>query len=327
MSGFHEIQLPPEFSEGALFGPGFATRIIELDSGAEHRVQRYPAGGRRRFNVSKGITTLEKLLTLRDFYIGRDGALFGFRVKDWSDYASTASGTLHRNADVPVDFDDQVIGTGDGTQTTFQLVKTYTSGPSVRTRAIRKPVTGTTKVGIDGVEQTSGFTVDTTTGVVTFSVAPGNALDVTAGYQFDVPCRFGEDADQAFQIALGPALDMGNLPGIELVEEVDPTPVSQTYDFGGAFPHGVITGDVTLSELLGKVQTFAPAVARNVITPAATTAFPAGGPYWVIFNVGSANLTVKNELGATLVTLTPGQQTQIYLIVDTVGTKSWVTLS
>ena len=62
-------------------------------------------------------------------------------------------------------------------------------------RDIRKPVAGTIKVALDGVDQAEGsdFTVDTATGVVSFTSAPGNGVAITAGFEFDVPARFGTD--------------------------------------------------------------------------------------------------------------------------------------
>jgi uncharacterized protein (TIGR02217 family) len=47
---------------------------------------------------------------------------------------------------------------------------------------------GTVKVYLDGVEQPSGWSVDTTTGLVTFGTAPTLNLEVTADFEFDVRC-------------------------------------------------------------------------------------------------------------------------------------------
>lgn len=41
--------------------------------------------------------------------------------------------------------------------------------------------------------QTHGVTYDHTTGLITFGRAPGNALEVRAGFEFDVPARFDAD--------------------------------------------------------------------------------------------------------------------------------------
>ena len=60
----------------------------------------------------------------------------------------------------------------------------------------------------------SGWTVDTTTGVVTFTIAPGNGVVVRAGFEFDVPVRF--DAD-----VLDVTLDierLGSITSIPLLE-------------------------------------------------------------------------------------------------------------
>ena len=60
-------------------------------------------------------------------------------------------------------------------------------------RTIAKAVAGTVRVALGTVEQMSGWTVDTTTGVVTFTSAPGNGVIVRAGFEFDVPVRFDTD--------------------------------------------------------------------------------------------------------------------------------------
>ena len=49
------------------------------------------------------------------------------------------------------------------------------------------------RVALDAVEQMTGWSVDTPTGVVTFTVAPGAGVVVAAGFEFDVPARFDID--------------------------------------------------------------------------------------------------------------------------------------
>ena len=63
----------------------------------------------------------------------------------------------------------------------------------VETRLIAKPVAGSVKLYRDGVEVTSGWSIDTTTGLVTFSTAPAADVQVTADFTFDVPVRFDSD--------------------------------------------------------------------------------------------------------------------------------------
>ncbi|MFN7177789.1 MAG: DUF2460 domain-containing protein, partial [Thermaurantiacus sp.] len=119
----------------------------------------------------------EQVAALIAFFRARRGRAYGFRFKDWTDYQALA----------------QLIGQGDGATKTFQLVKTYASGGEVETRIITKPVPGTVKIYRDGVEAVSGWSVDTATGLVTFTVAPASGVQVTADFEFDVPVRFDSD--------------------------------------------------------------------------------------------------------------------------------------
>jgi uncharacterized protein (TIGR02217 family) len=72
-------------------------------------------------------------------------------------------------------------------------VKTYSAGALATVRPIVKPVAGTVRLAVDGVEEIGGWSVDTATGLVTFDTPPGAGLLVSAGYEFDVPVRFAED--------------------------------------------------------------------------------------------------------------------------------------
>jgi uncharacterized protein (TIGR02217 family) len=182
---FHEVRFPDNIGRGARGGPERRTQIVELASGAEERNASW-ANSRRRFDVAYGIRRADDLAAVVAFFEARNGRLHGFRFKDWADYKSG----IPSQAPGP---QDQLIGTGDGSTTAFQLVKHYASGGQTWTRAIAKPVTGSVRIALGGVEQPSGWSVDTTTGVVTFSAAPGAGVAITAGFEFDVPVRFDTD--------------------------------------------------------------------------------------------------------------------------------------
>jgi len=89
---------------------------------------------------------------------------------------------------------DQNIGTGAGAQTAFQITKTYTVGAQTRTRVIHKPISGTVLVAVGGVLQAdpADYSIDETTGIITFVAAPTG--EVTVGYEFYVPVRFETDS-------------------------------------------------------------------------------------------------------------------------------------
>lgn len=194
---FDEIQFPPDISYGSLGGPQFATSVAESASGHEVRNSAWSAG-RARFNVSHGVKNPSQLAELIAFFRARKGRARGFRFKDWSDYQ--ASG--------------EVLGAGDGQAQDFQLIKTYTSGSGSEVRAITKPVSGTPVVYLDGQVQGSGYSIDTTTGVVSFTSAPGPGVVVSADFEFDVPVRFDTDS---LSLSLDDA-GAGSWPEIPLVE-------------------------------------------------------------------------------------------------------------
>ena len=203
---FHEIRFPDSISRGAKGGPERRTRIVELASGDEERNASW-ANSRRRYDVSYGVRRADDLAAVVAFFEARNGRLHAFRFKDWSDYKSC----LPSAAPAPT---DQIIGTGNGSTTVFQLVKTYTSGAQSWARAILKPVAGTVTVSLNGVAQGSGWSVNTTTGIVTFAVPPTTGAVVRAGFEFDVPVRF--DTDE-----LPVTLDIertGSIPSIPLIE-------------------------------------------------------------------------------------------------------------
>ncbi len=174
---FHEIQFPPDIAYGAQGGPEYLTTVVSMASGHEQRNANWSAA-RGKWNVASGLKHQTQLNTLVAFFRARKGRAYGFRFKDWTDYKATS----------------QALGAGDGTTKSFQLIKTYTSGAGSETRTIKKPVQGTVVPYLAGVKQTSGWSVDTTTGILTFVAAPAQGVAVTADFEFDVPVRFDTDS-------------------------------------------------------------------------------------------------------------------------------------
>lgn len=206
---FHEVRFPANLSFGSSGGPERLTEIVTLANGFEERNSPW-ADSRRRYDAGLGMRSLADVDALIAFFEARRGRLFGFRWKDWSDYRS--SGSLHEPG-----FEDQVIGTGDGAVRAFQLQKIYRSGDATYARDIRKPVSGTVRIGLQGDVQTEGvdFGVDFVNGVVTFASAPPQDAMVTAGFEFDVPVRFDTDSIRT-SVASFKAGDIPDVPVIEV---------------------------------------------------------------------------------------------------------------
>jgi uncharacterized protein (TIGR02217 family) len=209
-SDFHEVRFPLDVSLGSRGGPVRRTDIVTLASGREHRNSRW-ASSRRRYDAGLGVRTVDALHTVIAFFEERRGRLHGFRFRDRTDWRSGPPS----KEPTPL---DQRIGTGDGQARNFQLVKAYGSSFAPYGRAIAKPVGGTVRVALDGVEQAVGsqFTCDPATGIVAFAAAPPAGAVITAGFAFDVPVRF--DTDE-LDIDLS-AFDAGGIPQIPLIEIV-----------------------------------------------------------------------------------------------------------
>jgi uncharacterized protein (TIGR02217 family) len=184
-----EVRFPERIAYGATGGPTWSTTVAALQSGFEQRIQNWTAG-RHRYNVSTGIKRIEDYAAVLAFFHARRGRLRGFRFKDWSDFTSSSSPA------VPVTANDQQIGIGPGPH---RLTKLYADPHSAYLRRITRPVAGTVRISVDGVEQVMPappfpWAVDVTTGIVTFTAAqPGANAVIRAGFEFDVPVRFDTD--------------------------------------------------------------------------------------------------------------------------------------
>lgn len=305
--GFHEIRFPTEISFRSSGGPGYSTGILEVGSGAEERVARW-SSARRTFNVAYNLKSIDELAEVMEFYLGRLGPANGFRYKDWMDFTSASD---HRSAH---DDEDQVLGTGDGTETQFQLKKIYTSGGQNRTRNITKPVSSTVLVAVDGAAQTEGadFTVDTTTGIVTFDSAPANATDLTAGFEFDVPVRFAENMDDLLDMSRE-AFDIGNVRNIKLIEIRDELALPEEFAYGGAADLS-IAADTQISIATGRVLNVDATQANKHLLLPDATGLPEGGPYFYIIGAGGTNdFFLAIDVDTHLVTVSDGDTVIVLL--------------
>ena len=195
------VRLPVGVEKGAVGGPVFKTEIQESLSGKEQRVVQWDAA-RCEYDIGYAFRTKSELHDALKLYYARKGRAYPFRFKDWSDYQMTA----------------QAIGTGDGSDATWQLIKTYTDGVNTYTRTIQLPVSGTLLVYVAAVlkTETTHYTVNYSTGLITFTGGniPSGGQAITATCEFDVPVRFNSDnLKLAMELS-----DLGSMPSIELIE-------------------------------------------------------------------------------------------------------------
>jgi len=182
---FPTYRLPPYIEEGAQGGPEFSTVIQEAVSGQEQRVRVW-AKCRARYDIAYSILNSEDPVgsykaVLALFY-AHNGRFRPFRFKDWGDYQA----------------DNTNFGTGDGSDTTFQLSKLYdpsqvllgVPGSLTYRREIYLPAT-TPVIKVNGVV-TAALTINST-GLVTFTSAPTTGHALTWSGEFDIPVRFDTD--------------------------------------------------------------------------------------------------------------------------------------
>lgn len=203
---FFEYEFPRKIGQTAQGGAAFSTTLNQGFSGFEHRNRNW-AVALHQWTVTvisqqnPTSTAISDLDILRAFHYVVSGQGDGFRFFDATDFSALA----------------QVIGVGDGATTTFQLAKVYTAGNRSYSRTITKPIVGavgdytgvalgtdTVVVYDNGAPQTHNpltygagggvqYTLDYTTGIVTFAAAPAAGHIITADFHFHTPVRFGSD--------------------------------------------------------------------------------------------------------------------------------------
>jgi uncharacterized protein (TIGR02217 family) len=204
MPVFHDELFPLAIGLRASGGPEFSTVVTQTVSGHEHRNIQW-AQARRRYDAAPGVRSEADVHLLLRFFEARQGRAFAFRYRDPLDNSSALPGE-------PQSAQDQSLGTGDGVRTQFPLLKTYGSAQ----RRITRPIAGSVLVAVGGVVQTSGWSLSDF-GVVSFVSPPAANAVITAGYQFDVPVRFENDALE-MSLASHRAGELASVPLIEVRE-------------------------------------------------------------------------------------------------------------
>lgn len=162
--------------------PAFKTRVQKSVSGRERRAldQALPIWTWTltydflRDQIALGYNELRALM---GFHAQQQGAFTPFLYTDPTDNSVSA----------------QAIGTGNASQTAFQLVRNL--DPALPGGGYAEPITNPTAVSgvyLNGV-LTTGWTVSLTTGVLTFTTAPASGSAITASFTYAFQVRFSDD--------------------------------------------------------------------------------------------------------------------------------------
>ncbi len=175
----------PGLSWSVTKSPTFQTRVQRAASGRELRALDYPyplwqftlSFAFLRDNPEAG---LDEFRTLLGFYLSTQGAYGTFLFQDPSDQWIA----------------DQYLGIGDSSRYTFQLQRTI--GTSLPGGGFVEPIVAPNSIDaiyFDGIVQNEeSYSVDPSTGLMSFSTPPGTGLVITADFSYWFRCRFTDDS-------------------------------------------------------------------------------------------------------------------------------------
>ncbi len=177
MGAFLEERLSVAVKYGASYGDAYSVEITKTKNGSEYRSLLHPFPVREfHFAFDAKASTLYQ--NIANTYHRAFGTYAGFRVKCLDDY------TTNGQIGAPTAFDQPLATVSLGA--TYQLQKVYGEGGTPLSigrpyRTIFKPVAATTLIGINGVSiRSADWSVDTTTGIVTFVADVTTAVAISA---------------------------------------------------------------------------------------------------------------------------------------------------
>lgn len=309
---FHSSAVfPTALSFPSTGGPTFGTDIVQMDSGQELRSIRLGAQGRYKYTVAVTQAVQEIFNLVYKFALARHGAAYGFRFLDWRDYTSHPDGVSDGSP-----FGSRVsIATGNGIQTIYQLSKPYQDDAEfVTVRKITRPIGGTVRVWIAGVEktETTDFVVDVDTGRISFTTAPANGSSISVSFQFHVPVRFGESVDEWLE-AVQSSYAISDFQ-LTLDEIRDTSEFSDLGFQAGGYHITTAAAGVHIlryaNGIMQDVNATGPSVAIKLWDTAAEMF--SGGPYLYLSNVGANSFALQDFAGAALATIGVGESAEIY---------------
>lgn len=333
MPTFVNEKFPIDYSAGSSGGPGYDSNILRAQNG-QIVVVRRQAAPIHEYQVSFDTRALSVISSAKAFLLAMEGAAYSFRFQDLWDFNSSVAGYTIKDGSgavvqgtSPTNL-DQVIGIGDGSTTTFQLVKRYATTSKGYNRPIRLPISGTVTVALNGVNQASGWTVNLTTGVITFTTPPGVAVVITAGFEFDVMvmCTARTDRQTAIE---GDDITVGTI-SFSLEEVPNPNAYDEDRRLGGWNAAVTMSANVTLDAHTMGERLDPQSAGLKAFLPALSDMPDGGGPIKVIHNANATNSLLVRDSGdtTTVATIAATETWEFYIEkTDAGGTRAWLAFS
>lgn len=174
-----DIVLILDISFSPTGGMEFRTDVLEWGDGTEQRSIKweYPLSSWEFGNrVLVNSDNIQTWANVQAFHSNRRGSERGFYYKDWLDWQGI----------------DEAIGTGNGVERRFQIVKNYASllgTPLIR--KITKIVPDTVQVRLNDIIVNDYIVA--LDGIIEFGTPPASGVEIKASYDFYVPVRFAQD--------------------------------------------------------------------------------------------------------------------------------------
>lgn len=159
----------------------WSTQVQRATSGMEARLAYYTVPIWKwvlTYSMLRTYGAFTEFQTLANFFNARQGSYDSFLFDDPTDDTVPATSP-------------QTIGTGDGVTLAFQIGRSLVAG------GLFEPIynlNGTPAIYLNGVLQASGYTVSSS-GLVTFSVAPTGGVTVAWSGGYYWRCRFEDDSN------------------------------------------------------------------------------------------------------------------------------------
>jgi len=198
----HDFELlPRNIAYGSVSGPEAHADVVTTTSGFRHTnnlwdqyLRRLTISFNARTPINAGIIlAVFEAVGIVDTFNQRDHGDWNTTDGDMRLRAAAGEGAITKD-DQPMQNTVDLTELGDGSTTTFQLTKKRIKNTATHLRLIKKPqaTSPIPLVALDGVLKATpaDYSIDATTGICTFVVAPGVGVVPTWGGAFFIPVAF-----------------------------------------------------------------------------------------------------------------------------------------
>ena len=294
---------------GSRAGDSFDISAVEV---SRSQTQRTKHGNLRRlFAADLRDMSSNDRARVSNFAKARDGSINSFHFQDWTDFHSFPNGAIEGSDNLDFTSGDarQVLGSGDGAATTFQIQKHYPDADNFGySRRILAPEPGSVRVWVAGALQAEGtdYAVEYVGGRIVFNTAVAAGSEVAASFKFYCVARFGDQASDWIAFT-DRGFNQKEVSALEIVEDIDRGPMLSWLDPGGTNLREGASLDFTGTKILspgdGLLQLWNPTTSGARLRLWDTTHTPPGRSVRVRNLSTTQTITLQDFGGTTIVVI------------------------